>query len=486
MTEKRILPLGVLSLCSIAVYLAASVLIYGMGFPLDDAWIHQTYARNLAHKGQWTFLGEASSGGSTGPLWGVLLAPFHFIGLGPLFGAYFLGFLCLWGIAYLGCRIAQVFLIDQPNKGFFVGVLLIFEWHLVWAGASGMETLLFTMLVLWVCTLLVEGRGRWFLQGLVTGAAVWVRPGGITLLGPIFFVLVLSAGLKKWLQPGIRVISGLTTMLAPYVLFHHWISGEFLPNTFYAKQAEYAAVRSLPFLRRFADLGLQPLVGVGVVLLPGLLIFVYQQLKRRAWEAIAPLIWGLGYVMIYAWRLPVSYQHGRYVMPVIPLLIIWGFSGMGDWIQRQQERPERWVITRGWMAVLVIIGVIFWGYGARVYGTDVAVIETEMVRIAKWVDENTRADDVIAAHDIGALGYFTQRELVDIAGLVSPDVIPFVRDEGRLAKYLDSQSVDYLIAFPFWYPDLVQRAEPVFQTGGEFSPRMGMENMVVYRWPAPD
>ena len=71
---------------------------------------------------------------------------------------------------------------------------------------------------------------------------------------------------------------------------------------------------------------------------------------------------------------------------------------------------------------------------------------------------------MIAAHDIGALGYFDYHELIDLAGLVSPDVIPFIRDEPQLANYLDQRGADYLIAFPEFYPLMTENAENVFVT----------------------
>src|SRR5690606_2336524 len=113
---------------------------------------------------------------------------------------------------------------------------------------------------------------------------------------------------------------------------------------------------------------------------------------------------------------------------------------------------------------------------------DVAVIETEMVDTARWVRENVPEGALVAAHDIGALGYFAGRPLLDLAGLISPQAIPVIRDEAGLAVFLDRHQAAYLVTFPGWYPHLTQQAELIFSTSGVFSPALGGENMAVYRW----
>jgi len=67
------------------VYLLASFFIYRIGFPLDDSWIHLTYARNLAVHGQWAFQLGHPSAGSTAPLWTFLLALGFWLSLAPYF-----------------------------------------------------------------------------------------------------------------------------------------------------------------------------------------------------------------------------------------------------------------------------------------------------------------------------------------------------------------------------------------------------------------
>jgi hypothetical protein len=131
------------------------------------------------------------------------------------------------------------------------------------------------------------------------------------------------------------------------------------------------------------------------------------------------------------------------------------------------------------------VTLLFAVLGARAYALDVALIETEMVEAATWIAAHTESGALVAAHDIGALGYFGQRPVLDMAGLAESEVIPFLRDESRLAQYLTQAKAAYLMTFPGWYPLLTSCAEAIHASGGSFSPRQGGENMVVYRWPGP-
>jgi hypothetical protein len=159
-----------------------------------------------------------------------------------------------------------------------------------------------------------------------------------------------------------------------------------------------------------------------------------------------------------------------------------GVEGLLGWMQLDAETVFKRIVSRAWLASVLVITAVFWYLGAQAYARDVAFIESEMVAAADWVRENTRGEALIAAHDIGAMGYFGERELLDLAGLVDPTVIPYIRDEQALEALLDARRVDYLVTFPGWYPQLISGGTQVFTTNGTFSPLAGGENMTVYLW----
>jgi hypothetical protein len=475
--------LGFLSLLSVLLYLITSYTGGFLGFPLDDAWIHQTYARNLATRGEFAFISGQPSAGSTSPLWSGLLAIGYLFKIDYRVWTYALGAALLTSVAWLAHRFTLTLWPEHKMAALLAGVFITLEWHLVWTAVSGMETLLFIGFML-LTFVIPPRRAGWI--GLCVGLSVLARPDGLTLL-PFALARMIFSG-PVWgrrLLPTFRCVLGFGAVFVPYLLFNRWLSGNFWPNTFYAKQAEYAVLRELPLSIRLARLGLLPFVGAQVLLLPGIAVAVWQWGREHRWDALIPLGWTITFIIAYALRLPVIYQHGRYLIPVIPVLIVLGVGGAAAWLRLKAADFLPRVLSRAWLVSIGLALVAFWLMGAGAYRRDVQIIETEMVATARWVSQNTPPEALMAAHDIGALGYFSGRRLLDMAGLVSPEVIPFIRDENRLRDWLTRSGADYLVAFPDWYPELVRPLATaiIFSARAPYSPAAGGTNMTVYRWP---
>ena len=172
-------------------YLVTSAITYRIGFPLDDAWIHQTYARNLALRGEWAFIPGKPSGGSTAPLWSAFLAVGFWLKLAPYAWAYLLGAAALWGISILGEKtVREMVPLYSPHfpvggGGDSVGVASGL------GGSFGHGNASLCLVGDCRACLVISGSQKYFSLGLLVGLSVWIRPDGITLLGPVVLVLLL-------------------------------------------------------------------------------------------------------------------------------------------------------------------------------------------------------------------------------------------------------------------------------------------------------
>ena len=130
-------------------------------------------------------------------------------------------------------------------------------------------------------------------------------------------------------------------------------------------------------------------------------------------------------MLAYAWRLPVTYQHGRYLWAALPVWILYGLYGWGTLLMGMRARWGHRGRLLGRVAFLSFFRLLllFLGLGADAYATDVAFIQEEMVAVALWLRENTEPDALIAAHDIGAIGYFGRRPLLDLGRTAGPALL---------------------------------------------------------------
>jgi hypothetical protein len=133
--------------------------------------------------------------------------------------------------------------------------------------------------------------------------------------------------------------------------------------------------------------------------------------------------------------------------------------------------------------------LLFLFLGAQSYAADVAFIQNEMVTMARWLRENTPPGALVAAHDIGALGHYGERPLLDLAGLVSPEIVPLLNDEAAVAGYVQQSKARYLVTAPGWPYSSLTGAPGVtllYTTGYEWTRQQGANNMAVYRLPGPE
>lgn len=477
--DARIL-IALVALMVVLFYILISARTFRIGFPLDDAWIHLTYARNFAEHGEWAFrLGE-SSAGSTAPLWTFLLSIGFFLQLGPYIWPFLLGWLILALLGIQAENIVRYLVGSYRPRVPWVGFFFVTVWHLAWSAVSGMETLLHGYLIFLVLSTLIVDPRRYFALGFLTGLSVWVRPDGLTLLGPLLFTAMLvETNNRERGNAAAKILVSFGALFVPYLLFNLALSGQPWPNTFYAKQAEYQAFWLSQSLAHRLNEYLTPIIASPfLVLLPGAAIWMNRRIRMRDWAAIASLIWFLGYVALYFLHLP-AYQHGRYIIPAFPILYLWGILGMVEYVTSEHTSKR---IALAWELLLGVLCVLFTVVAAMQNARDVYWIETEMVETAKWVQENIPPDALLAVHDIGAIGYFDQHMIVDLAGLVSSDVVSFIRDQDLIATHLDERGVDYLVTLPSFYPELVASSEVVFSSDGSCAPASGEANMCVFLW----
>ncbi|MGH7277205.1 MAG: hypothetical protein ACREJG_00800, partial [Candidatus Rokuibacteriota bacterium] len=119
------------------------------------------------------------------------------------------------------------------------------------------------------------------------------------------------------------------------------------------------------------------------------------------------------------------------------------------------------------------------------YAWGVQNIDAMQVHLGRWVDANLPRTARLAVNDIGAIAFFSRREVVDLMGLVTPEIVPYRRQGERgVLRYVTETCPDYVIVFPDWFPRLTAPStllEPVYRVRLERHAVAGGPEMVVYR-----
>jgi arabinofuranosyltransferase len=471
-----------------------------LGFPLDDPWIHLKFAQSLARGWGFAFNRGEPVAGSSAPVWTLILAFFQLfqpsaagmVWIAKLLGS---GFLLLAGV-FAG----RTLLLLTQNKwaGLAAGVVLVLLSPLDWAMVSGMEVTLAVFLCLasiyyflraaWPeerPSSIVAGLRPWILFAL----AVYARPEAFCLAGLAIVDMIvrrLAFRQKTLFWRGLAVY---LVLLVPYFVLNLSLAHSLFPQTYVAKVGRtslFAALASGNTTQVGLLLFNAPLIYFGglvahlwranpvlVLLAPFGIVTAAIQFARGRGSLLILLV-ALLYAPILGMVAPFvapAFQNGRYLgAPVAATVLLAVLGGWQVWLMAGRSRGVKNALLVG----LVALAGFNMVSTAIANSSNTAQAESSInrmqVAIGEWLNRNTPADAVIACNDVGAIGYFADRRVLDLLGLVTPEVAAF-RSKQRVGsenygalEYLKKKKPDFLAIFPNWFPDLGQAGflTPVF------------------------
>jgi len=465
-------------LVGLVILLGAHLLL--RGYVTDDTYIHLRYAENLCGRGEFAFNPGEQSYGATSPLWILGLVLFLTLGFTGPAAAWALGLvtaaLTLGVLAALLRRLA----FPEAWRWWLFLLAAADAWFLRWT-ASGMETPLATLallVLLWPVVLsspaaAPPGSGprlwpRYLAWGVAAGLAALVRPEFL-LLGPAALPWLLLCEYRRGDRlagstgrfrtrphaPALAAALGWLATAGPWLAYARFTFGRWTPGTAAAKStaltlAPGEIVASL--VRSFGQLGLTQ--GILWLFFAALIAVVLVERVRQYhagegdvdplpetdwqfWPAVAvvlvTLTWTVlligGYAVKGVWTI------SRYLAPLGPPLLLGG-GVLAYWLlnfvseYRGRRALGRRIATVACsLALAANLALTVLLVRPHVRDFSQGVVECYL-RKGIWIGEHSRPGEVIAALDIGALAYGSDRPVLDLMGLVSPEIMLLGRQVG--------------------------------------------------------
>ena len=424
---------------------------------IDDAYITYRYTRNILAGNGFVYNPGEHVLGTTTPLYTFLLsllgqfsgksqAPFPLLSV--FANALADGLTCLL-LINLGRRLGS------PLAGCGAAVVWAIAPYSVTFAIGGLETSLYVLLLTATMSAYLEQRFVWAM--FFGSLALLTRPDALILLGPLLvdrFFLILTSRRSDPISRQMRSIlyeaAAFLIPLLPWVIFAFYYFGSPLPHSIAAKSLAYrlpadaALIRLMqhyatPFLENLT-FGI-PAIGVGMILY--LFLFMVGAFHTfRAQRSLWPwLIFPWLYFLAFAIANPLIFRW--YLTPPLPAYFLIILAGIERIIQQlffNREPPDspgnntKKLIGKYLAISLVVLAPFIltlrgWtlhpDHGANRPTPEMAYIKLEL--LYQQAAESLRAEisshstlPLLAAGDVGVLGYFTAVRILDTVGLNSP------------------------------------------------------------------
>jgi hypothetical protein len=414
------------------------------GIVLEDALITYRYAENLALGNGFVFNEGERVLGVTGPLHALLLALLAFVFGVANIPTISTVMMMAFGLGAAAATAGIMSRSESPPRVALLGVgLVLFHPNVMWSTTGGMETAM--VLFLMASGVYAAATRRWWAVGLTCGLLVLARIDGLIWSGVLMALVWFR---HRALYP--KMLAWFLGIVGAWSVFAVLYYGSAIPHSLAAKVYRYPdsgvlvtfdVASVLAYASWFANgLGLTSAGGwmavsftawIGVLTVGLRRLVVYCRSQPLVVVAVFPPVYCVSY---YAGKAPMAFPW--YLIPVTWCCLVIGAMGVADisdWSRDLIRRKSLSSRAAGVLLALVLVAVaagwidmdrLTFRYHRLFQNNE----EATRLRIGQWLKENTPEDASVATEAIGYIGTTSRRRVIDLAGLVSPEVVAIRRE----------------------------------------------------------
>lgn len=427
---------------------AVAFIFLSQHYTLDDALIYYRYIRNAINGDGLVYnIGERFNG-LTSPLftyisvlWAWLLRDI------PISQTILCGIFLMLS-TYFVIKIQST---ESLSKYFILATSLLMVSNRFFYLTFGMETMMF--LFLCGAAIYLYIKEKYFLLGIVAAAVFLTRGESLFLI--ISIIIFHFIDRRKFPDWKIFILPAI--MIAANYIFNYLYYGELLQHTLSAKikQGGSGLWRTWPFFRvsyiitgpdwkifgHFAWLMFFMLVGISMI---GVIFNIRKTKSIQILFAFNILYTGFYSILqvpSYPWYYTIYYYSaffyfGYGLKTIYEKVSSLNFSRCG---------PAAAIITTAFG--LIIIGSVYY-FSIKQLPADQG--RTEYKQAALWIKANTAKSAKIACVEIGHIGWYSERYIIDILGLVNKYNADFIGQK-QFSKWLTVYTPDYIFLHdPLW------------------------------------
>lgn len=408
---------------------------------IDDAFITFRYARNILSGAGFVYNWGERVLGTTTPLYTLLMAILagvsgsaNYAWLALIVNALADALTC-WLLVRLGEKLS-----GQREVGLAAACLWAVAPMSVTFAIGGMETSVFICLLVLSADLYLGGRTRW--AALASALVLLTRPDGALWVGPLMLDIVLRGARTRrwpWAEAGIFLLT-----LAPWVIFATLYFGSPLPHSIAAKAVAYRLSPEAALVRLIQHYGTpffeHETLGAGWIF-PGFIVYsalsaiAGLSIIRREARAWPIVLYPWLYLGVFSAANPLIFRW--YLAPPLPfyfLLILCGLAKLIRDSATSFRKNGDGGNSRFSTVIFLLLAACFllsslndWilrpDHGPTSPAPDIAWHQLELLYTEVGRDLAARGvttQTVVAAGDVGALGFYSNARILDTVGLMSP------------------------------------------------------------------